>query len=39
MRSSGLSGVWHGAALGLAATLAVTVLIVLPPAVPSARAQ
>ena len=33
MRSSGPSGVWHGAALGLAATLAVTVLIVLPPAV------
>lgn len=39
MRSSGPSGIWHGAALGLAATLAVTVLIVLPPAVPSARAQ
>ena len=39
MRRSGLSGVWHGAALGLAATLAVTALIVLPPAMPSARAQ
>ena len=39
MRSSGPSGIWHGAALGLAATLAVTVLIVLPPAMPSARAQ
>ena len=39
MRSSGLSGIWHGAALGLAATLAVTVLIVLPPAMPSALAQ
>lgn len=36
MRRAGPKGMWHGAALGLAATLAATVLLAL---MPSARAQ